>query len=234
MGKCPILIATGVSVSSLVQMSDPILIQHQARGIDVAGVNHVINFDMPSMQYGGIEEYMHRIGRTGRIGHHGLATSFFNNRDEDIGEILVKTLLETNQPIPDFLSHHVPEGFIPGQVSSHFFSSPLLNDTFHGLVALAPCFESKTFEEFVMLTDPQGDVTTLKFEADSDEEEEVAEDGGDGGEATAPAGGAWGAGDDSATATPATGGWGADTTSDTKGGGWGVEVSAVAVEPTPW
>jgi ATP-dependent RNA helicase DDX3X len=47
MGKCPILIATGVS----------------ARGLDIANVVHVINFDLPSSQYGGIEEYMHRIGR---------------------------------------------------------------------------------------------------------------------------------------------------------------------------
>lgn len=46
-GKCPILIATGVS----------------ARGLDITSVSHVINLDMPSMQFGGIEEYMHRIGK---------------------------------------------------------------------------------------------------------------------------------------------------------------------------
>ena len=45
-GKAPILIATGVT----------------ARGIDVHNVMHVINYDMPSMEHGGIEEYTHRIG----------------------------------------------------------------------------------------------------------------------------------------------------------------------------
>ncbi|KAG9231263.1 putative ATP-dependent RNA helicase ded1 [Amylocarpus encephaloides] len=99
MGKCPILIATGVS----------------ARGLDIANVSHVINYDLPSPQYGGIDEYMHRIGRTGRIGNKGLATSFFTDRDEDLADALVKTLLETNQPIPEFLESHIPEGFIPGE-----------------------------------------------------------------------------------------------------------------------
>lgn len=46
-GKAPILIATGVS----------------ARGLDIANVMHIINFDMPSVQYGGIDEYIHRIGK---------------------------------------------------------------------------------------------------------------------------------------------------------------------------
>lgn len=45
-GKSPILIATGVS----------------ARGIDVRNVVHVINYDLPSIEHGGIEEYTHRIG----------------------------------------------------------------------------------------------------------------------------------------------------------------------------
>lgn len=45
-GKAPILIATGV----------------MARGIDVRNVMHVVNYDLPSMDYGGIEEYTHRIG----------------------------------------------------------------------------------------------------------------------------------------------------------------------------
>jgi len=94
-GKMPILIATGVS----------------ARGLDVPSIMHVINFDLPSVQYGGIEEYTHRIGRTGRIGNTGLATSFFNERDEELGPQLVMTLLETRQKIPDFLEQHVPEGF---------------------------------------------------------------------------------------------------------------------------
>ncbi|KAM0252695.1 hypothetical protein ACHAP5_000987 [Fusarium lateritium] len=93
-GNAPILIATGVT----------------ARGIDVQNVLHVINYDLPSIDYGGIEEYTHRIGRTGRIGHRGVATSFFSERDEAIGSVLTRTLLETDQEIPEFLQHHVPEG----------------------------------------------------------------------------------------------------------------------------
>lgn len=41
----------------------------------------------------------------------GLATSFYNDRDEDLGPTLVKTLLETKQVIPDFLHQYLPEGF---------------------------------------------------------------------------------------------------------------------------
>jgi ATP-dependent RNA helicase DDX3X len=46
-GKAPVLIATGVS----------------ARGLDIHHVAHVINYDLPSTQHGGIEEYTHRIGK---------------------------------------------------------------------------------------------------------------------------------------------------------------------------
>jgi ATP-dependent RNA helicase DeaD len=43
-----------------------------SRGIDVAGVSHVINYDLPTE----IDNYVHRIGRTGRIGKDGVAISF--------------------------------------------------------------------------------------------------------------------------------------------------------------
>ncbi|KAK2014140.1 DEAD/DEAH box helicase [Colletotrichum eremochloae] len=93
-GKSPILIATGIS----------------ARGIDVKNVNHVINYDLPSMDHGGIEEYTHRIGRTGRMGQRGIATSFYTERDEPIASVLVRTLLETKQEIPSFLEPYKPTG----------------------------------------------------------------------------------------------------------------------------
>ncbi|KAI5364672.1 Putative ATP-dependent RNA helicase DEAD-box, Helicase superfamily 1/2, ATP-binding protein [Septoria linicola] len=92
-GRTPILIATGVS----------------ARGWDVSNVAHVINYDMPSAMYGGIQEYIHRIGRTARIGNRGLATSFYNERNEDIAQDLVNVLVECEQEVPDFLSHLKPE-----------------------------------------------------------------------------------------------------------------------------
>ncbi|CAK3791719.1 ATP-dependent RNA helicase DED1 [Lecanosticta acicola] len=92
-GRAPILIATGLS----------------ARGWDVKDVMHVINYDLPSTQYGGISEYIHRIGRTARIGNQGLATSFYNDRNEDLAQDLVNVLVECDCEVPDFLSHLIPE-----------------------------------------------------------------------------------------------------------------------------
>ncbi|KXG46145.1 uncharacterized protein PGRI_050010 [Penicillium griseofulvum] len=92
--KCPIMVATGVS----------------ARGLDVINVLHVVNYDLPSAIHGGITEYIHRIGRTARIGNEGVATSFYNERDEGIAEDLVKILVECNQTVPEFLEAYRPEG----------------------------------------------------------------------------------------------------------------------------
>ena len=55
-GKCRVLVATDIA----------------ARGIDVAGLSHVFNYDMPMEP----EAYIHRIGRTGRAGRTGKAISF--------------------------------------------------------------------------------------------------------------------------------------------------------------
>lgn len=100
-GRCPILVATGVT----------------ARGLDVANIKHVINYDLPSTQHDGITEYIHRIGRTARIGNSGKATSFFNDRNDDIGEDLCKILIESKQDIPDFLEQFKPEN--PDNIEWH-------------------------------------------------------------------------------------------------------------------
>ena len=93
MGKAPILITTGVS----------------ARGLDIMNVMHVINYDLPSSDFGGIDEYVHRIGRTARMGNTGVSTSFYNDRNEDIADGLAKILKENEQEIPDFLQAYLPE-----------------------------------------------------------------------------------------------------------------------------
>jgi ATP-dependent RNA helicase DDX3X len=48
-------------------------------------------------------------GRTARIGNEGLATSFYNDKDEGMGPFLTKILMETNQEVPEFLQHFKPE-----------------------------------------------------------------------------------------------------------------------------
>ena len=62
-----------------------------ARGLDIPDVKHVINFDLPSE----VDEYVHRIGRTGRIGNQGKATAFFDRtKDPKLARGLVKVLSE--------------------------------------------------------------------------------------------------------------------------------------------
>jgi ATP-dependent RNA helicase DDX41 len=72
-----------------------------SKGLDFPAIQHVINFDMPKE----IENYVHRIGRTGRCGRTGVATTFVNkNQDETILLDLKALLIEANQNIPPFLA----------------------------------------------------------------------------------------------------------------------------------
>ena len=69
-----------------------------ARGLDIPAVSHVINYDMP----GNLEEYVHRIGRTARMGRHGTAITFVSEWDfpaldiiqAHIGDGLERAILE--------------------------------------------------------------------------------------------------------------------------------------------
>lgn len=47
-------------------------------------------------------------GRTGRLGNQGLATSFYNDRDEPMAPFLAKILTENGQEVPDFLEEYKP------------------------------------------------------------------------------------------------------------------------------
>ncbi|KAI7902656.1 P-loop containing nucleoside triphosphate hydrolase protein [Cokeromyces recurvatus] len=84
-GITPIMVATAVA----------------ARGLDIPNVTHVISFDLPS----DIDDYVHRIGRTGRAGNTGLATTFFTNENRFLSSSLVKLLKDANQKVPDWLIH---------------------------------------------------------------------------------------------------------------------------------
>ena len=68
-----------------------------ARGIDVDGVSHVINFDLPNVP----EAYVHRIGRTARAGQAGIAISFCDSTERAFLrgiEKLIKTRLSVEEP----------------------------------------------------------------------------------------------------------------------------------------
>ncbi|KAG0261414.1 hypothetical protein DFQ27_002971 [Actinomortierella ambigua] len=71
-----------------------------SKGLDFADIHHVILFDMPKE----IEDYVHRIGRTGRSGKTGVATTFINlNSSEQILLDLKHLLREAKQKVPPFL-----------------------------------------------------------------------------------------------------------------------------------
>ena len=73
------------------------------RGLDIPNVAHVINFDLPSRS---IDSYSHRIGRTGRAGKEGLATSLMTDEDEGIMAPLKAYLESTGNPVPNKLANH--------------------------------------------------------------------------------------------------------------------------------
>jgi len=67
-----------------------------ARGLDIPDVEFVINYSFPLT----IEDYVHRIGRTGRAGKDGVAHSFFHRGDYKLAGCLVKVLKDAEQEIP--------------------------------------------------------------------------------------------------------------------------------------
>ena len=74
-----------------------------ARGIDVAGISHVINFDAPRQA----EDYVHRIGRTGRAGRTGIAVTFIAGRERGLVRDIERF---TGQPVRvDVIAGHEPQ-----------------------------------------------------------------------------------------------------------------------------
>ena len=69
------------------------------RTIDVKDVGVVVNYDMPA-GVNAVEDYVHRIGRTGRAGAKGIAYTFFTDGDKKCATQLVETLRKAEQEIP--------------------------------------------------------------------------------------------------------------------------------------
>ncbi|XP_042403119.1 DEAD-box ATP-dependent RNA helicase 14-like isoform X1 [Zingiber officinale] len=89
-GRSPILVATDVA----------------ARGLDIKDIRVVINYDFPT----GVEDYVHRIGRTGRAGATGVSYTFFCQQDSKYASDLVKILEGANQKVPKELKDMVSRG----------------------------------------------------------------------------------------------------------------------------
>lgn len=82
-GKCPLMVATDVA----------------ARGLDIPNVEMVINYTFPLT----IEDYVHRIGRTGRAGKTGISYTFFQPGDKSHAGELQQVMKQAGQPVPDAL-----------------------------------------------------------------------------------------------------------------------------------
>ncbi|XP_049548557.1 ATP-dependent RNA helicase vasa [Anopheles darlingi] len=109
-GRMDVLIATSVA----------------ARGLDIKNVSHVVNYDLPK----NIDDYVHRIGRTGRVGNKGRATSFYDPAaDYAIAGDLVKILQQANQTVPDFLKHLADGGGGGGAFNGSTFGGRDIRDT---------------------------------------------------------------------------------------------------------
>ncbi|XP_038725031.1 DEAD-box ATP-dependent RNA helicase 5-like [Tripterygium wilfordii] len=79
-GSCPLMVATDVA----------------ARGLDIPDVEVVINYSFPLTT----EDYVHRIGRTGRAGRKGVAHTFFTDHNRNLAGELVNVLREAGQNVP--------------------------------------------------------------------------------------------------------------------------------------
>jgi len=84
-GLKPILVATSVA----------------ARGLDISGVELVINYDLPRE----VDDYVHRIGRTGRVGNPGRAITFVDEAENaDVVKLIVAKLVAAETPVEDWLN----------------------------------------------------------------------------------------------------------------------------------
>merc|ERR1740120_684385 len=89
-GRIKVLVATDVA----------------ARGLDIKGVGLVVNYDAAN----NTEDYVHRIGRTGRAGAKGYAVTFISRQDGGKARGIMEVMRGTNQPVPPQLEEMAKSG----------------------------------------------------------------------------------------------------------------------------
>ncbi|KAH6774422.1 DEAD box RNA helicase family protein [Perilla frutescens var. hirtella] len=103
-GRSPVLVATDVA----------------ARGLDIKDIRVVINYDFPT----GVEDYVHRIGRTGRAGATGVAHTFFCEQDAKHASELAKLLEGASQRVPNELRDMASRGGGMGRARRQWGAGP--------------------------------------------------------------------------------------------------------------
>lgn len=147
-------------------------------------------FDLPR----NVQEYVNCIGRTGRIGNRGQATSFYNDRNAELAPDLTKLLIECNHSVPDFFQDHIPsDGVLNFDEAEASFAGG--GDTVQGWG----------------VGEASGGAIGDSWGAPA-----PASNGNGENSAGQPTGNAWGASEQ----TPETSGWGAEPAAATSGDAW--------------
>jgi superfamily II DNA/RNA helicase len=80
-----------------------------ARGLDIKGIERVINYELPMDDF---QDYVHRIGRTGRASATGEADSLFTDGDKVNANELIRILTEAGQVVPPALARFTPQRIV--------------------------------------------------------------------------------------------------------------------------
>jgi len=102
-----------------------------SRGLDIAGLSHVINYDTPEDD----RAYVHRIGRTGRAGAAGVAVTFVAWNELDTADLIRRRLELTDEPVHEVYS--------TSPLLSELFDLPTVDEAAAARAAAAPAKTDK-------------------------------------------------------------------------------------------
>ena len=112
-----------------------------SRGIDIENVTHVINFDLPTEK----EQYIHRIGRTGRADQLGKSIAFVTLKDEGLFNG-IQSFMNTKVPLQDLPEHVEPiDKKIPEEEEPDIHDAPTISNPNH-IVGEGGKFQEKKAE----------------------------------------------------------------------------------------